>query len=160
MRTSIGAGMAAVLGLAGLAVAARAEDEKVPLDKVPAAVMKAVKDKFPGAAVKGAEKEVEDGKTTYEIASVHDGHKLDVSVKEDGTIAQVEKEIEAKDLPKAVAEAVKAKYPKGSIKKSEEITEGEKATYEVVVAVDGKKPFEVVLDPKGKILEDEGDDKD
>lgn len=158
MRTSIKMGVVTVLGLMGWVVAAKAEDEKLALDKVPAAVMKAVKAKFPGAQVREAEKEVEDGKTTYEIALTHDGHKMDVSVKEDGTILEVEKELAVKDLPKAVAAAVKAKYPKGSVTKAEEITADDKKTYEVVVAVEGKKPFEIELDSKGKILEDEGDD--
>jgi hypothetical protein len=57
---------------------------------------------------------------------------------------------------------VKDKYPQGTFKKVEEVTVGEKVTFEIVVAQEGKKPREVVLDRSGKIVEDEekkaGDD--
>jgi hypothetical protein len=135
---------------------ALADEEKLPLDKVPAPVLKAAKAKFPKAEVKGAAKEEEGGKITYEIMMKDGAHNIDLSLKADGTILVIEKEIAAKDLPKAVADAVKAKYPKGKIEKSEELTEGTKITFEVVLAVEGKKSFELVLDPKGKIIEDGG----
>lgn len=147
----------ALCGVLALGIAAaRADEEKIPLDKVPAAVMKAVKDKFPKATVKEAEKETEDGKTTYEIGLEENGKGIDVSLKEDGTILEIEKEIDAKDLPKPVADAVKGKYPGGAIKKAEEVSKDGKTLYEVVVTV-GDKARELLLDPAGKILEDEDD---
>ncbi len=160
MKLRFATGTLALLGLSAMVVGARADEEKIPLDKVPAAVMKAVKAKFPKAEIKEAEKEVEKGETTYEIELKEDGHEFEVSLKEDGTILEVEKQIPVKDLPKAVADAVMAKYPKGTIKKVEEVTKGEKTekTYEVVVS-DGGKAREVLLDPTGKILKDEADDE-
>jgi len=152
-------GALAVFGLAALVVAAWADEEKVPLDKVPARVMKAVKDKFPRAEIKQVEKEVEDGKTIYEIGLKDGGQNVDVSLKEDGTIVEIEKEVAPKDLPRTVSEAVKAKYPKGTIKKAEEIIEGDVLKYELVIAEGDNKAREVVLDPKGKILKDEGEDE-
>jgi uncharacterized membrane protein YkoI len=155
-------GIAGLLGLLALVVASRADEEKVPLDKVPAAVMKAVKQKFPKAKIEEATKEVEDGKTIYEIEIEHANQDITVSLKDDGTIVEIEKEIAAKDMPAAVTRALKAKYPQGALRKVEEVTVGEKVTFEVVVAQDGKKPREVVLDRSGTIVEDEekkaGDD--
>ena len=78
-----------------------------------------------------------------------------VSLKPDGTILEIEKEIAVKDLPAAVAGAIKAKYPASTIKKAEEVTEGEKVTFEVIVIREGTKPRELTLDKTGKILEDE-----
>ena len=46
---------------------ARADEEKIAVDKLPAAVKKAIKNKFPKAEIEKASKEVEDGKTTYEV---------------------------------------------------------------------------------------------
>jgi hypothetical protein len=156
MKTRISTWLLAVVGLSTLALVSRADEEKVPLDKVPAKVLKAVKDKFPKAAITGSAKEVENGKTSYEI-SLKDGEQaIDVSLSEDGKILVIEKAMAVKDLPKAVADAVSAKYPKGKVKTAEELTTGTTVTYEVVIELEGKKPFEVVLDPKGKILEDEG----
>src|SRR3954451_15547806 len=93
MRKRIGTGALAVFGLSALVIAARADEEKVPLDKVPAKIMKAVKDKFPRAEIKQAEKEVEEGKTIYEIGLKDGGQNVDVSLKEDGTIVEIEKEV-------------------------------------------------------------------
>jgi hypothetical protein len=161
MRQWIGIATFGLLGLVTVG-GARADEEKVPLDKVPAAVMNAVKKKFPAAKIEEATKEVEDGKTTYEIGIEQDEHDITVSLKEDGTILEIEKEIAVKDLPSAVTGAIAAKYPRATLKKAEEVTKGEKVTYEVIVVPESKKAREVVLDRAGKILEDdekkEGDD--
>jgi hypothetical protein len=138
-----------------LATAARADEEKVPLDKLPKAVVEAVKAKFPKAELIGAEKETEKGKTSYEV-NIKDGKQaIDVTVTPEGKIVLVEKEIAVDDLPKAVAEAIKARYPKGTIKSAEEVSEDDKITeYEVVIVV-GKKTLEVTFDPTGKFIEEE-----
>ncbi|MDR3633330.1 MAG: PepSY-like domain-containing protein [Isosphaeraceae bacterium] len=149
----------ACFGLAAWFAVARADEVKVPLDKLPQAVTKAIKAKFPTGSLKQAEKEVEDGKTIYEVGLEDGGTKIDVSLKEDGTILEIEKEIPAAALPKAVSAALKEKYSKGTIKKAEEIAKGETRSFEVIVAV-GNKRREVVLDPGGKILEDEESDED
>ncbi|MCA1685889.1 MAG: PepSY-like domain-containing protein [Planctomycetia bacterium] len=162
MRNPISWASAVVLGL-GMALAvtgARADEEKVALDKVPRAVVDAVKAKFPGATIKQADKEVEDGKTTYELGITHNGHSIDVSAKPDGTIVSVETEIKAADLPAAVSKAVKDKYPRGEIKKAEKVEEDGKTTYEVIVEKAPGKRMELVLDRSGKILEEEEAGKD
>lgn len=142
-------------GLLALPADGRADEEKVPLEKVPAAVIKAVKDKFPGAKIKEAEKEEEDGQTLYELELTYEGHKYDVTAKADGTITEIEKQIKPADLPQAVSQALKAKYPKAEIEKAEEVTKGAKKTYEVIVVTAAKQTLEVVLDHSGKILEEE-----
>ncbi len=150
-------------GLLALPADGRADEEKVPLEKVPAAVIKAVKDKFPGAKIKEAEKEEEDGQTLYELELTYEGHKYDVTAKADGTITEIEKQIKPADLPQAVSQALKAKYPKAEIEKAEEVTKGAKKTYKVIVVTATKKTLEVVLDPSGNILEEEeseGEDED
>jgi uncharacterized membrane protein YkoI len=134
---------------------ARAQEEKVPLDKVPAKVMAAVKDKFKDAEVLSASKEVEEGKTLFEVQLKLNGQAHDVTLTEDGTIIEVEKEIAAKDLPRAVAEALQAKYPKATYKKVEEIAKEGKTLYEVLLDTADKKSWEVVLDPTGKLVETE-----
>ncbi len=158
MRRAISRSLLALLGCSLMTVSSRGEEEEIPLDKVPAAVMKTVKEKFPKAEIKKAAKEVEDGKTAIELVLKNEGQDIDVALKEDGTILEIEKTIKVADLPKAVASSLKSKYPKATLKKAEEITEGKKTVYEVVVAV-GEKSHEVVLSPEGKILEDQGTDK-
>jgi uncharacterized membrane protein YkoI len=153
--------VACVLVLAVMGV--RAAEEKVPLDKVPKAVLTAVKAKFSGAKLTGASTEKEDGKVVYEIALTYKKHKYDVTVTPDGKITAIEKEITVKQLPKPVASALAKKYRGATIEKVEEVTKGETVTYEVhLVAGKKKRKLELVFDPSGKLLkkEEEKEEKD
>jgi len=111
--------MAAVTSVVLVAAGGWAEDEKVALDKLPKAVVDAIKAKFPKAELKEAEKEKEDGKAKYEV-TIKDGDiKIDVDVTEDGTITGYEKAVALKDVPKVVSDAIAAKHPKGTAKTAE-----------------------------------------
>jgi uncharacterized membrane protein YkoI len=134
------------------------KEEKVPLDKLPKAVVKAVKDKFKDAKLVSAQKENENGKIAYEINLTLKGDKIEATVTPEGKIVSSEKTIQVKDLPKPVAEALEKKYPRAAIKKAEEVTEGEKVSYEVLLVTADKKTMEVVFDPKGKVLKEEKKD--
>ena len=164
MRSKFGrGGVAIVMGLAVGAFAAGAEEEKeerIAVDALPPAVTKTVKEKFPKAGIAGASKETEDGKTTYEVELLEDKKEIDVSVDADGKILEVERMIAVADLPAAVRDAVKAKYPKAEIEEAEEVTKAETKSYEVIVEVEDDKERELSIDPAGKILKDEAEDED
>ncbi len=146
--------------LACLAVGADGKEEKVPLDKVPKAVLKAVKAKFKGAEVVGALTEKDNGKLVYEISLKQGKQKIDVSVTPDGKIVSIEKIIAVKDLPRPVTEAIDGKYPKAKIRTAEEVTEGGKKSYEVLLVTADREKIEVVLDRTGKILKEEKQGKE
>lgn len=149
------------LGMALACAVARADEEKIPVAKVPKVVLDAVKARYPGSEIKGAEKEVEDGKTIYELKLTHEGHKLEVSATPEGKIVSVEKEIKVADLPAAVTAGVKAKYPKATLKSAEEVEEDGETTYEVVIEKSAGKAVGLTLSKAGKILEeDETPEKD
>ena len=109
MRTKRGirsltvAGFLAVLGLAPVT---RAQDEVIPVDRVPRAVMNAAKAKFPGAKIQLASEETEAGTTVYSLEMKHQRHNLDVTFKGDGTVVLAETAVPAKELPKVVLRAV------------------------------------------------------
>jgi uncharacterized membrane protein YkoI len=148
------------LGLLAVATA-RAADEgekKVPLDKVPKAVLDAVKAKFEGADLKGASTEKDGDKLVYEISLVHKDRKIDASLTADGKFVSVEKEIKTDEVPKPVADALKDKYPKAKVKIAEEVTEDGKIKYEFLLDT-GKGEVEVVFDPSGKLLKEEKKEK-
>jgi uncharacterized membrane protein YkoI len=163
MRSTITAlGIVTLLGLC--LVSAMADEEKVPLDKVPKVVLEAIKTRFSGADLVGATKELENGKTVYEISFKHKGSNYDVIVTPEGTITLIEKEIAAKDLPKVVAKAVEDKYPKATWKKTEEVIKVENkveklAYYEVLLVTTDKKMLEIEIDPSGKIIKQEKKDE-
>jgi hypothetical protein len=167
MRTLMAKLMAAgVVGLSLSFAAVWADEEKVSLDKVPPAVLDAVKARFAGAEMLGAEKETENGKTVYEIAVRHNKQKIEVSVSPEGKLLEMEKQIDAKDMPQAVVDTLKEKYPDASYKMVEEITkvngtEEKVDGYEVLLVTAAKKRVEVVVSPDGKITktEDKGEAK-
>lgn len=152
------------LGLLAAVGTVRADEEKIGVKDLPTAVLAAVKAKFPEAKVTGAAKEVEGGKTTYEVLLEEGDSKIDVAVSSKGKIVEVEKTIDAKKLPKAVLATVEAKYPKAKIKKAEEVVkyeeDEEEKLFEVILASEGKDDVEVKLSAKGKILDNEDDDED
>src|SRR5262245_14517744 len=104
-----------ITGLLMVVTVAQGNDKKISLDKVPKAVMTAVKDRFPGADITSVEKETENGEVIYDFELKHDGRKYEMDIKEDGTVTEIEKEVAAKDVPEAVTNAVKAKFPGATI---------------------------------------------
>jgi len=151
----------AVMGaLAMLAGSAPADEEKVPLDKLPKAVSEAVKKRFPKAELVEASKETEDGKTQYEVSVKEAGKKIDVTLTADGKIVTMEKQIAEKDLPKKVADAVKAKYANAKYEIVEEVIkvkDGKETLeyYEVLITTADKKKFELEISPGGEIKKTE-----
>lgn len=141
-----------------VAGAGRAQEEKVGLEKLPKAVRDAVKAKFPGATLVEASQEKDDGKTVYEVTLKYRDHNHDVTYQADGVLVSVEKEITAKDLPPAVADTLAAKYPKASYKRVEEITKGTAVSYEVLLTTAQGRTVEVVVDPRGSVLNEEAQD--
>lgn len=168
MRTMVRT-VVSVVTVALVVAGGRADEEKVPLDKLPKAVSEAVQKRFPKAELVEAAKETsKDGdkeKVEYEVTVKDGGTKIDVMLTPDGKITLIEKEIAAKELPKAVTEALDGKYPKATLKVVEEVTkvtDGKEALdfYEVLLVTAEKKTFEVKLTAAGKITEtDEKKDK-
>lgn len=139
---------------------ATAKEEEVSIDSVPKAVLDAIRAKFPHAKLTDAEKEVEDGKTTYEVELEYKDQEYTVSATAEGKIIEIEREIEIKDLPKAVTDAIKKKFPGAKMEEAEEVTADEKMTYEVVIETAAKKDIELTVDASGKILEEEEIEED
>ncbi len=136
----------------------RGDEQKVPLAQVPRAGIDAVKHKFPQAELKEASKEVEGKKTTYEVSLTSAGKHITVSLDEKGEIEEIETEIAMSDVPRAVTEAIAARYPQAKIKKAEEIVEiedgkEEEKAYELDVVTAAGKSVEVTVDARGKIKE-------
>jgi len=148
-----------------LATTAPAQEAEIPLNELPKAVADAAKAKFPGATWREAARETEDGKTLFEIAMTHSGHKMDVSFEANGTLVLVETEVPEAELPAAVAKAVKGKYPGAKIDLAESVKKGPEVKkdvdyYEMHLTTADKKSVEVEVDGQGKIIKTEEGGKD
>jgi hypothetical protein len=81
------------LALAALSIGfVAAGEEKVPLDKLPKEVVKAVTSRFPQARMESAVKSTAGGKTKYEVTMKAGKFGIDITVTSEGKIEQIEKE--------------------------------------------------------------------
>jgi Putative beta-lactamase-inhibitor-like, PepSY-like len=139
----------------------QAQEEAVPQDKIPKAVMTALLTRFPKARVDTCTRAKEGNDIVYDIEFKQDGRKGEADIKENGAYINYEKAIDAKDLPKRVRDAINSRYPKAVLNEVMEETEvtgqDEKlSAYEVVLLTVDRKEVEVRVSPDGKILEDTG----
>jgi len=140
-----------------LTLSVRADEETIPLDKVPKAVLAAVKKRFPKAEIVEASKDVtEDKKTIYEIEVKEGSKTTTATLTPEGVLVQIEMEIEFKDLPKAVREMLDKKYPKADIEDVEAIykVKNGKETldhYAVHLTTADKKELDIEIGADGKI---------
>ncbi len=157
---SMGVGIAVLLLAAVSLGHGGDEEEAVALDKVPQPILESVSARFPGAAVREAAKETEQGKLVYEISIRDKGQDVDVTLAPDGRILVIEKEIVARDLPAAVTKALEDRYPAATFRIVEEILEvGQDrellAYYEVLLGTGSQKAVEVQVTAEGKIVHEE-----
>src|SRR5262245_40307121 len=157
MRRLFG-GLFAIVALS-VGMVASAEDEKIPLDKVPAKVKEAVKAKYPKAEIESAELGDQDGKKVYEFNLKEGDKKWEASFTPEGKFVSAEEPIAKEDdLPAKVKEAFRKKYPDAKVVRMEKETIGEgaveKVVYEIVIEK-GKDQVEVQISPDGKILDEE-----
>jgi uncharacterized membrane protein YkoI len=147
---------------------ARAEDDhraqKLTAGELPAAVARTAQARFPGHQLISAERETEKTGVLYDLEMRQQGRKYEMDVREDGTVVEVEKEVPISDVPQAVMRAVKAKYPKATIKEVMEVDpvkDGKETPdhYEVTLTDGGReREVEVSLDGT-KVTEEAADEK-
>jgi uncharacterized membrane protein YkoI len=156
MRVIIGCfNVCAVAGLLALATVARADEQKISPDKLPKAVAEAVKNRFPNGKITSAEKETENGKVVYDIELKQKGRHYEMDIQEDGTIVEIEKQVDEKNLPEAVRKALEDKYPKATIKEIMEVNkvtgkEEKPMNYEITITTADNKSLEVTISLDGK----------
>jgi hypothetical protein len=126
-----------------------AGDTKLTKKDVPAAVLESFKQSYPNATVKGYGKEVENGKTFYELETVDGTTRRDLLYTPEGKVAEIEEAVAMKDLPDPVAKAFAKESPKAKAVKIEKTTHGDKVQYDFHM---GKGRSALVIGPTGIVL--------
>ena len=135
-----------------LVIGAAAQERRIQRSELPAAVQKVADEQSKGATVRGYSTEVENGKREYEVESMVNGHSRDVTIAPDGTVLEVEEQVEMAELPNPVRESLQSKAGSGKITKIESVTKGGKlVAYEAQVRRMGKHN-EIQVDRDGKSL--------
>ena len=134
------------------ALSANAEEKRISKSDLPEAVQKTVEEQSRNATVRGFTKEIEDGKTYYEVELRVDGHSKDVLIDPAGEVVEVEEEVDLPSLPPGVTEGLQKKAGSGKIVKVESLTkQGTLVAYEAQVRT-GNKHSEVQVGPNGETL--------
>jgi uncharacterized membrane protein YkoI len=127
-----------LLWAAVLLGAASGAETKVAMKDLPAAVQKGVAEQSKGAVIHGLTKEIENGKTEYEVELIVNGHGKDISFDSAGNVVAVEEEVKLESLPPAARAAIQSAAGDGTLRKVEWITEGGKSFYEASIRKSGK----------------------
>jgi hypothetical protein len=135
--------------VAMLAIGAFAQETKIQMKDLPKAVQAAAQlEQTKGATLKGFNKEIESGKTFYEVETVLNGRTRDLLFDPAGTVVEVEEEIANDAVPPA---AMKALMARGKVTKVETVTKGKSVVaYESTVKTKTGKNVEVAVDAGGK----------
>jgi hypothetical protein len=132
--------------------AASAQEKKIKRSDLPPAVEKTVAAQSAGATILGFSTEKEKGQTLYEVAMTVSGHSKDISIAPDGSVVEIEEQVDLDSLSPEVKAGLQAKAGKGKLLKVESLTKKEKlVAYEAQVDTNGKKS-EVQVGPDGKPL--------
>ena len=145
------------LSIVGLILAGStfAQEKKIKRSELPAKVEKTVVEQSKGATIRGFNEEKENGKTTYEVELLVNGHSKDVGMAANGAVIEIEEQVDIESLSADVRAALRAKAGKGKITKIESITKKDKlVAYEAQVVTNGKKS-EVQVGPNGQSLDHE-----
>jgi uncharacterized membrane protein YkoI len=129
-----------------LAAGVAAADKKIQAKDLPPAVEKAVREETRGATIKGYSKEVEHGKTKYEVETLVNGHTRDLLFDATGHLIAAEEAVSVDAVPAPVKTALEAR---GKVLSVETVTKGNTITYEAQVEKNGKKS-EVVVGADGR----------
>ena len=99
--------------------------------QLPTAIESAFKQAYPKATIKAVTREKYAGQDAYEVESIDGGKTRDLIYRLDGTVAVLEEQITAADLPAPVAAALKADYPKATVTRYERSIDNGVTSYEI-----------------------------
>jgi hypothetical protein len=129
-----------------------AVEKKISASDLPPAVQKTAQEQSIGATVKGYSLDKENGQVEYEVEMTVNGHSKDVTIAPDGSVVEVEEQVQMGALPTSVQSALKDKAGNGTITKVESITKrGKIVAYEAAVKT-ASRHSEIQVGPNGESL--------
>jgi hypothetical protein len=133
-------------------MAAAGAEKKIQRSDLPADVQKTAGVEAQGATVLGYSKEIEHGKTYYEVETITGGRHKDILIDAKGTVVEIEQEVGMDSLSPEVRFGLETKAGAGAVKKVESLTKhGKLVAYEAQVVTKGKKS-KIQVGPDGKPL--------
>lgn len=134
---------------AAISLTAFAAETKIRVEDLPPAVQAAMKDQTQRATILGASKELEHGRISYEVETKLNGKGRDLTFAENGSLMEVEQEVDLDSLPGRAKEAIQRRVAGGTIKKVESVMQGSTTSYEADVTTTSGKKEEVAVNRDG-----------
>jgi hypothetical protein len=133
------------------AFSVQAQEKKIQVRDLPAAVRVVFQKTYPKATITGASTEVEDGTSMYEVESKDGTINRDLLFTKQGEIFEIEESMNPESLPADITSALGKQFTKYKLIKAEKVIHGTKVDYELKVK-SHKKTYAVVLDNNAKII--------
>ncbi|MBN9662211.1 MAG: PepSY-like domain-containing protein [Acidobacteria bacterium] len=124
---------------------------KLKLKDLPPAVRKSVEAETANATIIGIVREIEDGKTIYEVEMKTNGRTRSVDLDPQGNVLSTEEEVAFESLPAAAQAAILKRAAGAKVTRVEKVVASGRVSYEATLA--GKGPqTEFVVGEDGSIL--------
>ena len=138
--------------LAATAATASGQERTITEAQLPRAVAATAARETHGSVVKAYTTERENGRREYEAETMVNGRSRDISIAEDGTLIEVEQQVEMNALPPQVRDAIAAKARGAKIMKVESLEkQGALVAYEAGTLKNGHRG-EIQVGPHGEAL--------
>jgi hypothetical protein len=141
------------LGVTVAVAGARSDEETIPVERLPMTVRNAIELKFPEARIQRVEEEQEHGRAIYDVDLVRNGRDIDLMLAPDGTILEIERQIDPADLPPAVTGALMTHHIEGTVRWAEVTTRGKRRHYELIVATPDQSLLDIEFGADGTLLD-------
>jgi uncharacterized membrane protein YkoI len=154
--------VAALLVLIGAHATRVFAADDVSLSEVPQAVRVVIERETRGFEIDDLERDKDDGEIVYEVDAENDDRQIKLKVAEDGTLLEKEEELDTKDLPAAILNAVKKMFGDVDFEDTEkDYRSGRGTIYKIEVEKD-KLRIELEMKEDGTVVKkrvrDNGDD--
>lgn len=136
---------------AALYASLSAAEKKIKLENLPPEIQNAVKEQTRNAALVGVSKEVEGGKTMYEVETKVNGKGRDLMLDRNGRVVTVEEEVPLEKIPAPAQAAIVKKVAGGKIKMVETVTKGSDVSYEAAYTTKAGKSAEFGVNADGSV---------
>lgn len=116
---------------------------------LPPAVKKAFEQAYPGATISGTAPQTEGNRTLVRVDGVDKGRRRLVLYDASGAVVEVAEQVEEKDLPKPVADAMHS-HPRAIYVSGMKVTRGASVEYQLTVR--GTRKTAMVAKPDGTVV--------
>jgi len=128
------------------------QEQRVRMKDLPLAVQKTVQEQSRGAKIRALTREVEEGKTFFEVELRINGRGRDVLIDPSGAVVETEDQITLAEAPAAVKAEIEKQAGKGRIISVESVTKAGAIVFYEAAIRHARKITEIKISPDGKMI--------